>query len=736
MERRSLLAVHRRDGEEEGPIDAIDTAERDRKDFSNEKPKVDDGSPTTEEWNRDVDITGDGTAAAAEAKETPKTNNSGDDSTTPGIPVRVTIPPLLLTVSPIPDRLTFEQVRTIHDAAERTVEAYFTLLNSDGNDRNKLEDGTTFSYLKLLGVTLDEWVGSDGRSVCGIDIQDAKDNSCSGGDKQAKTCIYGSVSEEEICPSGQLCFANIAPSCADAKDANDRRGLIRGPSGRDDTPSRNLAAGAYTVIQLAGGIANFRVVAPAVPPTGKRLGRLSEKAIEKGLTNALMELNDPVLDGITDITVTPLTSSDAQFLGVPDRSGNEIEVSKEEEEEEEADDANDDENEDEEDADGVPKETNEMIDNNEEDAIEEMNEIEVAEEADEVAEDDDDEEEDEDEEEDSEEKVDGVPKETNEIKDNNTEDANNEINVIEDESDEEVMQDNDNEDKSTVVTEPTVLPPTIMNENSPIAIDPPTESSGAVLPDIPLGTGDEGGSTIIFETSAETAPANNAPLVTGVVTGMILLAIGLVFSIIVFRRHKHRNKGSIEGDTDSFVHFEEHHESDLEASKKTNRKTEEAEGEVNEEGSEGTDESSSNSPPNQDEPKSLDSNGLSSPPKSQELEKEQLHELLDQDMLSISETTVSHTDTSLGQGAGIKPSESFEVRRYFESITARKDMMMPEFTTGTESRDLQPMNVMNTELSRVGKSVDVEDRGNLLTYPRHLQQQKRHRTDLHIQNEI
>ena len=63
-------------------------------------------------------------------------------------------------------------------------------------------------------------------------------------------------------------------------------------------------------------------------------------------------------------------------------------------------------------------------------------------------------------------------------------------------------------------------------------------------------------------------------------------------------------------------------------------------------------------------------------------------------------------------------------------------MMMPEFTTGTESRDLQPMNVMNTELSRVGKSVDVEDRGNLLTYPRHLQQQKRHRTDLHIQNEI
>jgi hypothetical protein len=288
-----------------------------------------------------------------------------------------------------------------------------------------------------------------------------------------------------------------------------------------------------------------------------------------------------------------------------------------------------------------------------------------------------------------------------------------------------------------------------MNDNPPIVRDPPTESSGAILPDIPLGEGDEGGSTIIFETAAETAPANNAPLVTGVVTGMILLAIGLVFSIIVFRRHKHRNKGSIEGDTDNFVHVEEHHESDLEASTKSNSNTQgrsksppslhainEAVGEVNEEGSEGTDESSSNSPPNQDESMSLDSNGLSSPPKSQELEKEQLHELLDQDMISIGETTVSHTDTSLGQGAGIKPSESFEVRRYFESITVRKDMMMPEFTTGAESRDLQPMNAMNTELSRVGKSVDVEDRGNLLTYPRHLQQQKRHRTDLHIQNEI
>ena len=96
MERRSLLAVHRRDGEEENPIDAIDATERDREDFSNEKPNVDDGSPTAEEWNRDVDIT-------AEAKEIPKTNNSGDGGTTPGIPVRVTIPPLLLTVSPTPD---------------------------------------------------------------------------------------------------------------------------------------------------------------------------------------------------------------------------------------------------------------------------------------------------------------------------------------------------------------------------------------------------------------------------------------------------------------------------------------------------------------------------------------------------------------------------------------------------------------------------------------------------------
>lgn len=731
MERRSLLAVHRRDGEEEGPINAIDATERDREDFSNEKPKVDDGPPTAEEWNRDVDITGDA-AAAAEAKEIPKTNNSGDGGTTPGIPVRVTIPPLLLTISPTPDRLTFEQVRTIHDAAERTVEAYFTLLNSDGNDRNKLEDGITFSYLKLLGVTLDEWVGAEGRSFCGVNVQDAKDNSCSGGDKQAKTCVYGSVSEEQICPSGQLCFANIAPSCVDAKDDNDRRRLIRGPARRDDTPSRNLAADAYTVIQLAGGVANFRFVAPAVPPTGKRLGRISEKAIEKGLTKALMDLNDPVLGDIVDITVAPLTSSYAQFLGVPDGSegGNEIEVIKEEDD-------------DDDEVDGIPKETNEIKDNDVEDANEEiLYEIEIPKEEDE------DKEEVEDEAEDDEEEVDGVPNETNEIKDSNAEDTNKEIHVNEDESDEEEMQDKDNADKIAVVTEPTVLPPTIMNDNPLIVRDPPTESSGAVFPDIPLrpDEGDEGGSAIIFETSAETAPTNNAPLVTGVVTGMILLAIGLVFSVIVFRRHKHRNKGSIEDETDNFVHFEGHHESDLDASKKSDSNTQgrsksppslqaikEAEGEVNEEGSEGTDESSSNSPPNQDEPKNLDSrNELSSmvgmrsrsPPKSQELEKEEIHELLDQDMISISETTLSHTDTSLGQGAGIKPAESFEVQRYFESITVRKDMMMPEFTTGTESRDHEPMNAintLNTHLGRVPKEIDTEDRSNLITYPRHLQ---------------
>ena len=420
MERRSLLAVHRRDGEEEGPIDAIDATERDREDFSNEKPKVDDGSPTAEEWNRAA-AAGDG----AEAKEIPKTNNSGDGGTTPGIPVRVTIPPLLLTVSPTPDRLTFEQVRTIHDAAERTVEAYFTLLNSDGNDRNKLEDGITFSYLKLLGVMLDEWVGAEGRSFCGVNVQDAKDNSCSGGDKQAKTCVYGSVSEEQICPSGQLCFANIAPSCADAKDNSDRRRLIRGPTRRDDTPSRNLAADAYTVIQLAGGVVNFRVVAPAVPPTGKRLGRISEKAIEKGLTKTLMNLNDPVLGGIVDITVAPLTSSYAQFLGVPDGSegGNEIEVVKEEEEEEDDDDE----------VDGIPKETNEIKDNDVEDANEEiLYEIEVTEEEDEDKDEEEFNEDDEEENDDDEEEVDGVPKETNEIKDNNAEDANKDIHVNED----------------------------------------------------------------------------------------------------------------------------------------------------------------------------------------------------------------------------------------------------------------------------------------------------------------
>ena len=762
QQRRSLLTVHRRDQEEQTSTNNLEdgaaTGEvQDRDNLSNESPKVDEGANTAEEWNRDVDIIDEtaGTAAAAADKEIPKTNNSGDDGANSGISIRVTIPPLLLTLSPTPDRLTFPQVRTIHDAAERTIEAYFTSLNSDDNDRNVLEDGIEFSYSKLLGVTLDEWVGSDGRSICGVDAQDARDTACS--NKQPKACVYGSTAEEDVCANGELCFANIAPSCG---GDGDRRGLIRGPA-----QSRHLAyTDAYTVIQLAGGIANFRVVTPAAAPNEKRLGRLSEKAIEKGLVKALAELNDPIFDGIVDVDATPLTPSDAPFLGVAEEM-NEMEPEVEG--------------------------STEVIDAKEDEAVDANGPKEAAD--------------------------DVGKKEANEVADDEgIEDINEDIEDIEEEE-EETQNEDDTEDAPVAIesNEPTEsigeppmtvletvqqpqepvapasgeeIPPTMtdpsnetpMRDISPVVRDPPKESSGTVLPGAPLGPvgGDEGASAINFKANAEMAPPNNSPLIGGVVTVMILLAIGLVFSVIAFRRNKHRNKGNIEGDADNLIDFEGRNESDLEASESLGKSSpvlatiKESEGEANEEGSGATDESSSNSAPNLDEPENLVSpTELSSivhvrsrsPPKAQQqqqeqqqqqqelqqkklqeqerqLQKQQLHELLDQDMISISETTVSHTDTSLGLGTSLRPSESFEIRRHFESITVRKDMLIPDITTGMESHDHRSTNVINTELARVPKNVDVEDRGNLITYPRHLQQNKgrQHRpsTGLNIQSEV
>ena len=727
---------------------AADEVQRDRDNLSNEKPKVDDGTNTNEEWNRDVDIIDD-TAAAAADKEIPKTNNSGDDDANSSISIRVTIPPLLLTLSPTPDRLTFPQIRTIHDAAERTIEAYFTSLNSDDNDRSILEDGIKFSYSKLLGVTLDEWVGLDGRSICGVDAQDARDAACS--NKQPKTCVYGSTAEEDACTNGELCFANIAPSCG---GDGDRRRLIRGPA-----QSRHLAyTDAYTVVQLAGGIANFRVAAPAAAPNEKRLGRLSEKAIEKGLIKALAELNDPIFDGIVDVEATPLTSSVAPFLGVAEEK-NEMEPEVEgpteaiDAKEEEAVDAS------------APKDTNETADGEDQ-------------------------------------------KETNEVADDQGIDGIEDIEEEEEIEEEETQDEDDTKDTPVAaepdeptesvgelpITEPTTMeqppepvaptfgeePPSTLPEPSnetpiedipPVVRDPPTDSSGTVLPGVPLGPvgGDEGGSAINFKTNAEMEPPNNSPLIGGVVTGMILLAIGLVFSVIAFRRHK-RNKASIEGDADNLIGFEGQRESDLEASGSLGKSSpvlstiKETDGEANEEGSGATDESSSNSALNLEEPEDLVSPTeltsvahvrSRSPPKAQQqqkqeempqeerqLQKQQLHELLDQDMdmMSISETTVSHTDTSLGQGTSIRPSESFEIRRHFESITVRKDMLIPDITTGMESHNHRSTSVINTELARVPKNVDVEDRGNLITYPRHLQQNKgrQHRptTGLNIQSEV
>ena len=750
QQRRSLLGIRRRDQEEEISINnvedgaAANEVQRDRENLSNEKP----GTNTAEEWNRDVDIIDEtagtsstaNTAAAAADKEIPKTNNSGDGGTNSGISIRVTIPPLLLTLSPTPDRLTFPQARTIHDAAERIIEAYFTSLNSDGSDRNILEDGIKFSYSKLLGVTLHEWVGSDGRSICGVDAQDARDAACS--NKQPKTCVYGSTAEEDVCTNGELCFANIVPSCSD----DDRRRLIRGPA-----QSRHLAyADAYTVIQLAGGIANFRVVAPAVAPNEKRLGRLAEKAIEKGLIKALAELNDPIFGSIVDVEVTPLKSPDAPFLGVAEEK-NEMESEVEG--------------------------STEAVDAKENEAVGDEGQIDANETAD-----------------------DEGQKETNEVADYEYTDIEEE----EEEEEEETQNEDDTENtpvtvepdeptesigelpttESETVEQPSVapdsgeeIPPTITepsneSDTPPVVRDPPTES--AVLPGVLLGPagGDEGGSAINFKTNAEMESPNNSPHIGGIVTGMILLAIGLVFSVIAFRRHK-RNKATcsrIEGDADNFIGFEGRHKSDLEASENLGKSSpvlatiEETDGEANEEESESTDESSSNSALNLDQPENLvSSTELSSVapvrsrslPKAQQqqkqeqlqeqerqLQKHQLHELLEQDMdvMSISETTVSHTDTSLGQGTSLRPSESFEIRRHFESITVRKDMLIVDITTGMESHGHRSTNVINTELARVPKNVDVEDRGNLMTYPRHLQQNKerKHRTttDLNIQAEI
>lgn len=104
-------------------------------------------------------------------------------------------------------------------------------------------------------------------------------------------------------------------------------------------------------------------------------------------------------------------------------------------------------------------------------------------------------------------------------------------------------------------------------------------------------------------------------------------------------------------------------------------------------------------------------------------QQQQLLQLFEEDV-SIGETTVSHTDTSLGNGSPIKPSDSFEIRRHFESITLRKDMMVPAATAGMESRDPSRVRIVNTEMGRMPRNVDVEDKGNLITYPRHLKTSK------------
>jgi len=604
-------------------------------------------STATVDYNRDADNEeGEG------AEQLPNTNNSHDEDA-PGIPVRVTIPPLLLRLSPTTEALTAQQVRLIHDMAESTIESYLVLLNSD--DRNALEDGIIFSYLSLLGVTMDQWVGSTGQSYCGTNFMDA-------GDTCVQPCTYGSLNDADGCPSGQLCYANVM-SCPAADNNNDRK--LRGGATARQSGRGLLADDTYTVIQLAGGLANFRVVSPATAPSEKRLGRLAAKGIEKNLSPALQELDDPVLAGIDAVTTSVLLAgSESSAFGISDES---VEG---------------------EDQEGSPVLDEPPVDNPQPPPS----------------------------------TTDGIPP----IADTTLDEAT-----------------------------PSSIPPASIPEETPsedippVLRDPPSENSGTIMPGVPSGQGIVGGETAVHAKTVETSSTKTTPLVAGVVTGMVLLTIALVVSVL-FIRKKRRTRSKNDARR---VQFQpQRDDSDL---KDSGERLDSAASrplammmsrplpmdsikEIDEKGAndekEDTDESSSDTVNAQHKheelvspaqlnnnlvPKSRTRFAASSAARTGE-QQQQMFE----DDVSIGETTVSHTDTSLGNGSPIKPSDSFEIRRHFESITLRKDMMVPAVAAGMESRDPSRVRIVNTEMGRMPRNVDVEDKGNLITYPRHLKTSK------------
>jgi hypothetical protein len=94
---------------------------------------------------------------------------------------------------------------------------------------------------------------------------------------------------------------------------------------------------------------------------------------------------------------------------------------------------------------------------------------------------------------------------------------------------------------------------------------------------------------------------------------------------------------------------------------------------------------------------------------------------------SLAGISLDSRNASFGMALPLQQTESFEIRRFFESVTVTKDMMVPE---SMDEMQLQPngdnaSQYLNSALGRTPQNVDTEDRRNVITHPRGKKKKKK-----------
>ena len=123
----------------------------------------------------------------------------------------------------------------------------------------------------------------------------------------------------------------------------------------------------------------------------------------------------------------------------------------------------------------------------------------------------------------------------------------------------------------------------------------------------------------------------------------------------------------------------------------------------------------------------FDSSFDNSPPRQRSnisLDRQRSNISLDDSLAGIS---LDSRNASFGMALPLQQTESFEIRRFFESVTVTKDMMVPE---SMDEMQMQPngdnaSQYLNSALGRTPQNVDTEDRRNVITHPRGKKKKKK-----------